>query len=100
MIQENNNHLQVLSTIIKAKNVLTSCVPPKKYIKSYDLKYRMPNIDFCANNATKIIAIIHSVSFANRFTQIQGGQKMMINGSDVMNVIDGYANHNLEPYRM
>lgn len=78
---KNNNHL--------VKNVLINNVPPKKFIKNLDLKYKMLNIDSYVNHAIKIIVIIISVNFVNKSIQIPVILKMMINGLDVINVIDG-----------
>lgn len=50
----------------------------------------MPNIDSFVGPVMITIAIMIFVSFANKFTPAQVMQMMMINGSAVINAIDGY----------
>lgn len=89
MIPENKSQLQVISSLTQARNVLINCAPLKKYTKNWDRRYKMPNIDFCVRHVTRIMSIMHFVSFANKFMRIQDVQKMMINGLAVMIAIVG-----------
>ena len=50
----------------------------------------MQSTDSCANNVTKTIVTILSVSSVSKFIPTLDGHKTMTNGQDATNVIDGY----------
>lgn len=83
MDRKSNNHQE--------KSVSTNSVDLKKYTKSYVPKSSMPNTASCVNHAMKVMSIMTFVNFVNRSTLVQEIQKMMINGLDVISVIDGYV---------
>jgi len=49
----------------------------------------MQNIDFCADHVTKTISITIFANSANKYIRVLVMLMMMINGLDVINVIDG-----------
>ena len=92
MIKMTNN--KIVDKILKnnspqAKNALINGAALKKYIKNLDLKFKMLNIDSCADHAIKIIAIIISVNFVNKSIKIRAILNKTINGLDVIVAPDG-----------
>lgn len=78
---ENKNH--------QAKGVLINCVSLKRFTKNSDQKFNMPNTVSYADLVMKVMLTTIFASFVNKFTRVLETLKMMINGSVVMNVIDG-----------
>ena len=73
----------------QGKGVLISYVSPKRFTKNSDQKFNMPNTVSCADLAMKVMLTTIFASFVNKFTRVLETPKTMINGSVVMNVIDG-----------
>lgn len=73
----------------QGKDVLINYVSPKRFTRNSDQKFNMPNTVSYADLVMKVMLTMIFASFVNKFTRVLETQKMMINGSVVMNVIDG-----------
>jgi len=81
MIWKKKNHL--------GKNASINCVILRKFIKNFDRRFNMQNIDFCVVHATKTISITIFANFASKYIRALVMPMMTINGLDVINAIDG-----------
>ena len=91
---------RVSNLLLVVKNALISFVIPKKFTKKYVQKLKLNDIDSSVRVATKIMQQTHSVNFVNKFMKMNRIKKMIQNGLDVINVIDGYLFFYLESSRM
>ena len=73
----------------RVKGVSINYVNPKRFIRNSDPKFNMQNTVSCVDLVMKVMLTMIFVSSVNKFTQVQETQRMTINGSGVMNAIDG-----------
>lgn len=73
----------------EGKNALISFVTRRRFLKKLDQKFNLKDIAFYARLAMIITLATLFVSFVSRYIQTMKTNKMIQNGSDVINVRDG-----------
>lgn len=73
----------------EGKNALISFATQRRFLKKLDQKFNLKDIAFYARLAMIITLATLFVSFVSRYIQTMKTNKMIQNGSDVINVRDG-----------